>query len=62
MSRYRFYNKSGRRNNDYFEREQELNRKINKFKNNYYNLSNPPSASEYHEMDVLRKEIKYLLR
>ena len=58
MSRYRHYNKTRRRNSEYFEREKELNRKIRKFKNGYYNLSNPPCASEYHEMDVLRREIK----
>ena len=62
MSRYRSYNKQRRRNSEYFEREKEINRKIREFKNNYYNLSNPPSASEYHEMDALRREIKYLLR
>ena len=62
MSRYRTYNRPRRKNNDYFEREKEINRKIRKFKNNFYNLSNPPCASEYHEMDVLRREIKYLLR
>ena len=62
MSRYRFHNKTGPRNNDYFEREKLLNRKIRQFKNNYYNLSNPPIASEYHEMDALRREIKHLLR
>lgn len=48
--------------NEYYQREQLLNRKIREFQNNYYNLSNPPIASEYHEMDVLRREIKYLLR
>ena len=62
MSRYRFHNKTGPRNNDYFEREKLLNRKIRQFKNNYYNLSHPPIASEYHEMDALRREIKHLLR
>ena len=62
MSRYRSYNKQRRRNSEYFEREKQINRKIREFKNNYYNLSNPPSASEYHEMDALRREIKYLLR
>lgn len=62
MSRYRYYNKTGRRNNDYFEREKEINRKIRKFKNGYYSLSNPPCASEYREMDALRRQIKHLLR
>ena len=61
MSRYRAY-KPKEKNNEYFEREKLINRKIRQFKNKYYGLSNPPIASEYHEMDVLRKEIKHLLR
>lgn len=61
MSRYRIH-KRRNRDNDYFEREKLLNRKIRKFKNSYYNLSNPPIASEYREMDALRREIKHLLR
>ena len=50
------------RNNDYYEREQLLNRKIRQFQNDYYNLSNPPLPDEYRRMDVLRRDIKYLLR
>ena len=49
-------------NNDYYEREQLLNRKIRQFQNGYYNLSNPPLREEYREMDSLRRQIKYLLR
>ena len=61
MSRYRHNKRSRKSNNEYYEREQLINRKIKEFKNNFYNLSNPPIASEYHKMDALRKEIKYLL-
>ena len=61
MSRYRYNKRSRKSNNEYYEREQLINRKIKKFKNDFYNLSNPPIASEYHKMDALRKEIKYLL-
>ena len=50
------------RDNDYYAREQLLNRKIRQFQNGYYKLSNPPLAEEYREMDSLRREIKYLLR
>jgi hypothetical protein len=50
------------RNNEYYNRELLLNGKIREFKNNYYNLSNPPIASEYRKMDELRRDIKYLLR
>lgn len=55
---------SKKRNNDneYYEREQKLNRKIKQFQNDYYNLSNPPLHEEYRKMDALRREIKYLLR
>ena len=60
MSRYRTYKSNRRNNNEYFEREKLINRKIRQFKNKYYNLSNPPIASEYHEMDVLRREIRCL--
>lgn len=55
-----YLKKSRKRNNDYYNRELLLNEKIREFKNKYYSLSNPPIASEYHEMDVLRREIKYL--
>jgi hypothetical protein len=50
------------RNNEYYDRELLLNKKIREFRNNYYNLSNPPISSEYRKMDKLRREIKYLLR
>ncbi|MGX8694572.1 MAG: hypothetical protein ACSW71_06680 [Methanobrevibacter sp.] len=50
------------RDNDYYKREQLLNRKIRQFQNDYYNLSKPPLPEEYRQMDVLRREIKYLLR
>lgn len=50
------------RNNEYYNREIMLNRKIRTFKNNFYNLHNPPIASEYDEMNELRLDIKYLLR
>ncbi len=50
------------RDNDYYAREQLLNRKIRQFQNDYYNLSDPPLAEEYREMDSLRRQIKYLLR
>lgn len=50
------------RDNDYYAREQLLNRKIRQFQNGYYNLSDPPLREEYREMDSLRRQIKYLLR
>jgi hypothetical protein len=49
-------------NDGYYDREQMLNRKIRTFKNNFYNLHNPPIASEYDEMNELRLNIKYLFR
>ena len=53
---------TGRRNDDYYNRELLLNRKIRQFQNDYYNLSNPPLPDEYRKMDALRREIKHLLR
>ncbi|WP_297828240.1 hypothetical protein [uncultured Methanobrevibacter sp.] len=50
------------KNNDYYNRELLLNKKIKEFQNKYYELSNPPLPSEYREMDQLRHHIKYLLR
>lgn len=50
------------RNDGYYDREILINRKIRTFKNNFYNLHNPPLASEYGEMNELRLDIKYLLR
>ncbi len=52
----------GHRNNDYYNRELLLNRKIREFQNDYYNLSKPPLPEEYRQMDMLRRDIKYLLR
>ncbi|MCI6993652.1 hypothetical protein [uncultured Methanobrevibacter sp.] len=60
MSRYKFYKRSRKKHNEYYKREQLLNRKIRKFQHDFYNLSNPPIAFEYHQMDALRKEIKHL--
>ncbi|WP_295113716.1 hypothetical protein [uncultured Methanobrevibacter sp.] len=50
------------RNNAYYDRELLLNKKIRQFQNDYYNLSNPPLPEEYRKMDILRRDIKYLLR
>ena len=58
----RKHSRKRHRDNDYYKREQLLNKKIRKFQNDYYNLSNPPLQEEYLEMDALRREIKYLLR
>lgn len=49
-----------RRTNEYYEREQELNRKIREFQNKYYSLQSPSTPAQYREMDMLRREIKYL--
>lgn len=49
-----------RPDNEYYSREQKLNRKIRDFKNGYYNLPNPSTPAQYREMDMLRREIKYL--
>lgn len=49
-----------RQDNEYYSREQKLNRKIRDFKNRYYDLSNPSTPAQYREMDMLRREIKYL--
>ena len=48
------------RHNEYFRREQELNKKIREFQSKYYD-SNLLTHSHYHEMDLLRREIKHLL-
>ena len=50
-----------KRDNDYYRREQELNRKIRDFQNKYYDLQRPSTPAQYREMDMLRREIKYLL-
>lgn len=46
--------------NDFYAREQELNRLINNFIKDYKHL-NPSSISEYKKMDKNRLEIKRLL-
>lgn len=46
--------------NEYYRREQELNKKIREFQSKYYD-SNLLTHSHYHEMDLLRREIKHLL-
>lgn len=48
-----------RQDNEYYRREQELNRKIREFQDKYY-LYHPSTAAQYREMDMLRREIKYL--
>ena len=50
-----------RRNQIFYEREKEINRKILHFKLRYYNLKHPLSIQEYREMNALRLEIKRLL-
>lgn len=63
MARKRYKRRRKRTmNNEYYNRELLLNKKIKQFQNDYYNLSNPPLSSEYLRMDALRKDIKYLLR
>ncbi len=47
-------------NNQYYERELLLNRKIREFQNKYYTLD-LQSSPDYREMDRLRREIKHLL-
>ena len=60
--RGRKYSRRRHKDNDYYRREQLLNKKIRQFQNDYYNLSDPPCPDEYRHMDALRREIKYLLR
>ena len=48
------------KNNEYYERELLLNRKIREFQNKYYTLD-LQSSPNYQEMDRLRREIKHLL-
>ena len=47
--------------NDFFAREQLLNKHINHFINSYFNLQRPPISSEYEDMNKERLEIKRLL-
>ena len=58
----KFKSRKRHRNNAYYDRELLLNKKIKQFQNDYYNLSNPPLPEEYRKMDMLRRDIKYLLR
>ena len=46
--------------NGFFAREQEINKLINKFINQYKTLQYPPSIDEYQDMDKQRLEIKRL--
>ena len=56
------HSKRRHKDNDYYKREQLLNKKIRQFQNDYYGLSDPSCPEEYRQMDSLRREIKYLLR
>lgn len=58
ISRKRYRNRL--RDGGYYEREQLLNKKIREFQNKYYSLD-LKSSPNYQEMDMLRREIKYLL-
>lgn len=49
-----------KRDNEYYKREVKLNRKIRQFNNGYCNLEHPSTPAQYREMDMLRREIKYL--
>lgn len=62
IMKLRFNSRKRHRNNAYYDRELLLNKKIRQFQNDYYNLSNPPLPEEYRRMDMLRRDIKYLLR
>lgn len=62
MARKRFNKHKKSRNNEYYERELLLNKKIREFQNNFYNLHDPPIASEYNAMNELRWNIKDLFR
>ena len=46
--------------NIFYDREKKLNRLINSFICNYYNMSYPPSEDEYEDMNNQRIEIKHL--
>lgn len=56
------HSKRRHKDNDYYKREQLLNKKIRQFQNDYYDLSDPSCPEEYRQMDSLRREIKYLFR
>lgn len=49
-----------RDNNDFYLREQELNKLIAAFIRQYHSLSYPPDESEYNDMNKQRLEIKRL--
>ena len=53
--------KHQRTHNDFFLREKRINSLMGTFKNNYYNMRNPPTVEEYKKMNSLRNEIKRLL-
>ena len=57
------YRKKKRDNeaNDFYAREQTLNKLINKFVYRYKNAAYPPSEDEYNQMNKIRLEIKRLL-
>ena len=60
-ARYKRQKKRKKEENDFYAREQKLNKLINKFVYDYHHLSYPPSESEYNYMDKQRLEIKRLL-
>lgn len=47
--------------NDFFMREQLLNKRISHFISSYHKLQHPPVPNEYDKMDKERLEIKWLL-
>ena len=52
--------KKPRANDDFYKREQEINRLINDFVSRYFALEYPPVASEYPYMNEERLKIKRL--
>lgn len=52
--------KKPRANDDFYKREQEINRLINDFVNRYFALKCPPVVSEYPYMNEERLKIKRL--
>lgn len=53
--------KRKRQNDDFYQREIILNKKIADFRNSFYQLKNPPSFDEYYVMNKKRMDIKSLL-
>lgn len=47
-------------NNNFYAREQKLNKLINRFVYNFFHLKRPASPDEYEKMDKQRLEIKRL--